>query len=84
MAHKGDKYLHSQRFLKIILNFLKFWVVLVKAGKKAAEARLFDKDREVYIQQLSQTSCIYLWTQLFSFTERNQTSILERQNTQVQ
>lgn len=60
MAHKGDKYLHSQRFLKIILNFLKFWVVLVKAGKKAAEARLFDKDREVYIQQLSQTSCIHL------------------------
>lgn len=36
LAHKGDKYINSQRFLKIIVNFIKFWVVLVRAGKKAA------------------------------------------------
>lgn len=35
LAHEGDKYINSQRFLKSIVNFIKFWVVLVKAGKKA-------------------------------------------------
>lgn len=87
LAHKGDKYINSQRFLKIIVNFYKVLGCSSEGWKKgcaAAEACLRDKEWEDYIEQLSQTSCIHLWMKLFSFTEINQTSVVETQNAQMQ